>query len=90
MRAMPYLLGLSLLALAACQADGSATQGPQECIAAQLQDAVGQPITDLGDEALPEPVRVMGPDSAMTMDFRPERLNVILDRQQIIQRIYCG
>lgn len=35
-------------------------------------------------------VRVIRPDEAVTQDFRPDRLNVELDAEENITRIYCG
>lgn len=35
-------------------------------------------------------IRVIRPDEAVTQDFRPDRLNVELDAEESITRIYCG
>src|SRR5690554_3733321 len=35
-------------------------------------------------------VRVGKPGSAFTMDFREDRVNVIVDEKDVITRIYCG
>jgi hypothetical protein len=34
--------------------------------------------------------RVIGPGMAVTMDFRPNRLNVEIDDAGMIRRVYCG
>ncbi len=88
------LISLPLLALAACQttqrdSDQARADGPT-CIADQLQDHVGQPISALDHNSLPQPMRVIGPGTAVTMDYRIERLNIEHDQSEIIQRIYCG
>ncbi|PKP79224.1 MAG: hypothetical protein CVT81_00510 [Alphaproteobacteria bacterium HGW-Alphaproteobacteria-3] len=35
-------------------------------------------------------IRVIRPDQAVTQDFRPDRLNVELDAEDNVTRIYCG
>lgn len=44
----------------------------------------------VGWEDLPADARVLGPGVQATMDFRPDRLNVIIDGQRRILRLYCG
>lgn len=34
--------------------------------------------------------RVIGPGMAYTQDFRPDRLNIEIDRAGVIQRVWCG
>jgi hypothetical protein len=36
------------------------------------------------------PVRVIGPDQPVTMDYNPERLNVFTTAQGRIERVTCG
>ena len=36
------------------------------------------------------PVRWIVPDSMITMDYNPERINFVLDADDVITRIYCG
>lgn len=83
----------SFLALTACQ-----TQMPEEeasapggtCTASELQAFVGQPLSALAVENIPGPVRVIGPDTAVTMDYREDRLNIEHDNSRTITRIACG
>ncbi|WP_019833341.1 I78 family peptidase inhibitor [Sphingomonas sp. PR090111-T3T-6A] len=35
-------------------------------------------------------VRVVRPGEAVTMDFRPDRLTVTVDKHQVISRLNCG
>ncbi|MBC7160477.1 MAG: hypothetical protein H5U21_10605 [Porphyrobacter sp.] len=94
----------ALLALAGCTAGqpapgGSADAAPSEvagtCDAAPAQPMVG---TLVGAEAGARLLALTGartlrwapPDSALTMDFRPERLTVSYDRSMRITRIVCG
>lgn len=65
------------------------------CKAEPVQDRIGQPPTaELGAELLrlsgARSLRWGPPDSAWTMDFRPDRLNVRYDRAMRITEISCG
>ena len=35
-------------------------------------------------------IRPIGPDTAVTRDFRPDRVNVDIDRNNTITRVSCG
>ena len=66
-----------------------------ECSADAAQRHVGQRATqELGAELLrvtrARQLRWAPPDSAMTMDFRPDRLTVSYDRNMMVDRISCG
>lgn len=60
------------------------------CGAAALQDLVGQDLAALGNLGDLGPVRVIRPGMAVTMDYAPERLNVMLDEADLILSISCG
>lgn len=78
----------AVLTLAACH-PAAPPSGPDECGAAALQHLRGQPVQDA--PALPGmAVRIIGPDTAVTMDFRPDRLNIEHDHDRIITRVFCG
>ncbi|TVP70910.1 MAG: hypothetical protein EA339_11670 [Rhodobacteraceae bacterium] len=82
-----------LFVLAACQPmpdDKDTMTDPTSCIAPRLQGSVGQRIATLDPVQLPDPKRIIGPGTAVTMDYRPERLNVQHDAAGIIIRIFCG
>jgi len=51
---------------------------------------VGQPSTSLERITILGPVRVIRPDSAVTMDFREERINFYVDGNGLITNILCG
>lgn len=59
------------------------------CEASRFQDLLGQKQDSLDKTKLPEALRVIGPDMAVTADYRPDRLNVEYDDQGIITRISC-
>lgn len=76
----------ALILLAACTE--VATGPADDCGASSLSDYVGQPA-----EALPPragPVRMIPPGSAVTMDYFAGRLNVDLDEDGTITRLWCG
>lgn len=95
----PLLLGC-MLSMTACGAQPSApaTAPPDQvadCGASQLGAYIGQPASDAmlasirgwrGDK----PVRVLRPGSPMTMDYRPERLNIFLDESGAIKEFRCN
>ena len=89
------------LALAGCAGAGEAGGGPAtgatsgECNAEPAQGMVGQQASaEVGQRLMAltgaRQLRWAPPDSAMTMDFRPDRLTVAYDRAMSIERITCG
>ncbi|MTH65854.1 hypothetical protein GL284_16400 [Paracoccus sp. DK608] len=91
MRALLFIL--PVLALAACKpmaetppADPAADDS---CGAAQLQGLVGQSKNVLSSMTLPKGSRVIGPNDAVTMDFRPDRMNIEIGTNDRISRIGC-
>lgn len=51
---------------------------------------IGQSIHVLDNKRINKPVRIVRPGDAMTMDHNPQRLNFILDQNEIIRNIMCG
>ncbi|WP_375551175.1 I78 family peptidase inhibitor [Rhodophyticola porphyridii] len=60
------------------------------CGASGWQALIGEHRDVLAAMTFPAPMRVYGPDDAVTMDYSPERLNVIHDEDGIITRVECG
>ncbi|MFV0292401.1 MAG: I78 family peptidase inhibitor [Paracoccus sp. (in: a-proteobacteria)] len=60
-----------------------------DCRASQFQGLVGQSRKVLNEAQLTRPVRVIGPDMAVTGDYRPDRLNIEYDDRDLITRISC-
>lgn len=89
----------AFLLLAAC-ATSTAGTGPGTaesgvCSADKPQSAVGRLYTvELGAEVQEasgaRTMRAIRPGQAVTMDYRPDRLNVELDANDRINRVYCG
>jgi hypothetical protein len=59
------------------------------CGAAQYAGMVGKPITEPGVPAEGPNVRYIRPDTQVTMDFRPDRLNIDIDATDIITGFRC-
>ncbi|WP_298437313.1 I78 family peptidase inhibitor [uncultured Jannaschia sp.] len=80
-RTIPFLF-----LLAACQLEA---ESDDPCRAGEYGALVGANIAAV---SLPADLnhRVVGPDTAVTMDFVPDRLNVLVDRQGRIFGLRCG
>ena len=60
------------------------------CLASELQYLVGQPGVVLNGMRFSQDVRIIEYGMAVTMDYNPERLNIQLDRRDVIERVNCG
>lgn len=60
------------------------------CGAAEMQDLVGQPFSALAAMTFAQPMRLIRPDMAVTMDYSAERLNIVLDEADRIASVTCG
>jgi hypothetical protein len=82
---MTIALGLLTLLPACVQA-----QPEEDCGASAFQGLIGQTgeIARLID--LDQPMRVIEPGMAMTMDYRPDRINFELDEDDRIATVRCG
>lgn len=63
--------------------------GADACGAAQYAAFVGKAITEQGVPPEGPNVRYIRPDTQVTMDFRPDRLNVDIDGANIITGFRC-
>lgn len=82
--------------LTACT-DIGATQPPvlpepaaDTCAALNYGGLIGRDGTTLERVLIMRQVRVLRPDSMMTMDYRPERINFEIGETGLIDRIFCG
>ncbi|MEM7723823.1 MAG: I78 family peptidase inhibitor [Pseudomonadota bacterium] len=60
------------------------------CGASGWTRLIGQHRDVLAATTFPEPMRVIGPNDAVTMDFIAERLNVYYGEDDVITRVECG
>lgn len=100
MKCEASVLALAAFVLSGCAMTSTSAEpvrkgGSGTCDAAAVQDVVGQTATaELGADLLAksgaEMLRWAPPRSAMTMDYRPDRLTVSYDDNMVIERISCG
>ncbi|WP_083007057.1 I78 family peptidase inhibitor [Halomonas sp. GT] len=65
------------------------------CDADAVQYAIGAPFDEanvpmLQSESGAKQVRVLRPNSAATMDYREDRLNILLESNDMIEALRCG
>lgn len=85
------LMALSLAALVACKDEEEVVStGSETCDPEAFAFLVGQDKSALEGVTTPEVVRVLAEDSAATLDFNQERLNVIHDADGKILKVTCG
>lgn len=95
---MRRLLFASVFALAACQTGGKpglavqqGTQGVDDaCGASKFAHLVGTSGDKVNESMFPAGSRVLRPGMVMTMDYRGDRLNVVIDDDGKVDRVYCG
>ena len=103
---MKYFAALMALALAGCSAPAQEAPytmtpvpereaGGSECSAVSAQYAVGQKTSvplaaELMTKTGSKTLRWIPPRSAVTMDFRFDRLNIAYDDAMIITQVSCG
>ncbi|MCR9158670.1 MAG: I78 family peptidase inhibitor [Rhodobacteraceae bacterium] len=83
------ILGVCL-ALAACQETVVTEKPTESCGAEDMSHLMGLQRAQLENIAFTQPHRILGPNDAMTLDFRGERVNFELDDSGAVVRIYCG
>ncbi len=82
-----------LIALAGCAVPAPPPVPPQiedTCGAAEFAGLIGQKTTVLERNLRLGMVRVIRPGDMVTQDFRPERINFMIDDMETIQTINCG
>ncbi|TRO91476.1 hypothetical protein FKB34_13370 [Glycocaulis profundi] len=60
------------------------------CGATEYQAWIGTNVADIDEADLPEPNRVYVEGDAVTMDHRPDRLNIVTDADGNIVEVSCG
>ncbi|PZQ46906.1 MAG: hypothetical protein DI551_04245 [Micavibrio aeruginosavorus] len=52
---------------------------------------VGKAVDEVAIKETGRPFRILKPDSMMTMDHNPDRINVVTDKEEgIVARVWCG
>jgi len=62
----------------------------RRCAVARYRALIGQPIEEIDVAVLPKTLRVYPTGSRVTMDYRPERLNVVVGRDGNVVKVRCG
>jgi Peptidase inhibitor I78 family len=88
----PILIAALLLAACVPQTQPTAKLLPPQtaCGAADLQNLVGQPAAVLQTMRFGQQVRIVRPGMAVTMDYSETRLNIDIDVNERISRVFCG
>tara|TARA_R110002072_G_scaffold277711_1_gene439447 strand:+ start:438 stop:740 length:303 start_codon:yes stop_codon:yes gene_type:complete len=60
------------------------------CGAEAREYLIGQPIGEVDLDTLARTIRTIRPGQPITMDHRPDRLNLDLDGDGAIVRLWCG
>jgi hypothetical protein len=82
---------LAALALAACVTTPEPVPiDTDACLASGSQNLVGQSADILAAMTFPIGTRLIYPDTAVTTDFNPERLNFVVGPSNRIEEVYCG
>lgn len=83
---------LPLALLAACQSTAMPKPdiAQDDCGAKSFQTLVGTPARIIDATALPPKTRIIHPDTAVTRDYRLDRLNIHVDEGGQITKVVCG
>ncbi|MEZ5798178.1 MAG: I78 family peptidase inhibitor [Paracoccaceae bacterium] len=89
-----FILPTTLL-LSACVAEVPAVPpvvdpDPDACGTSALQGLLGKDRSILEAMKFSQPVRVIEPGMAVTLDYSAGRLNILLDEHDRIQQVTCG
>ena len=60
------------------------------CGLGALQQYVGVNASEIPEDQLPEEARIVGPDTQVTMDYVPTRINVLTDGDGVVIGLKCG
>ena len=95
------LCALAAIGLTGCQShqddvkkerakNAATVQQPDTCGAGSFSYLIGKPASALDTLRFAQPMRHITPDTAVTMDYRAERLNIESDEKGVITRLYCS
>lgn len=98
---MKRLVLASVIGLAACQtggpaANGSSAEAPatadreSPCAADRFAYLVGTSGDAINAGMFPQGSRILRPGMVMTMDYRGDRMNIVINESGKVDRVYCG
>ncbi len=76
--------------LAACQSNVPFEPVSDQCNSLQYLSMVGAKEDAIKAGTFPQGARIIRPGTAVTQDYRPDRLNVHINNKGRIERIACG
>ncbi|PLC49410.1 hypothetical protein CR159_12420 [Pollutimonas subterranea] len=79
-----------LLLVAACQSGPMPDTSDDHCGASTHQNLVGTPASSIDRLQLPKATRIIHPDTAVTQDYRTDRLNIHVNEAGQVERVVCG
>lgn len=94
-----FLASAAVLGLAACATPpgppAATAPGELQCVAEAGAWAVGKPVSDelvskVVSDTHSRTSRVLRPGQPATMDYRGDRVNVMLDDHDKVERVTCG
>lgn len=74
----------------AAGAAGGGHARERRCPADRYRDLVGRAVGEIDLDALPKPLRVHAVGSPITMDHRPERMNIVVGGGNLVRAVRCG
>lgn len=80
---------MALIALSACQTTTSVRTATLSCEAGKYQSLVGRNVGEVTPVA-GVVTRTLSPGQPATMDYRADRLNLMVDEKGFIQQVTCG
>ncbi|WP_164512355.1 I78 family peptidase inhibitor [Oceaniglobus ichthyenteri] len=75
--------------LAGCAAQDPAQPGTDACGASTQQSLIGQALSDVTIPSTQD-VRIIKPDTLVTLDYVPTRMNIKVGNTGLIETVYCG
>jgi hypothetical protein len=71
-------------------ASAATTPGADTCNMAQYSSLIGKPVSDGGVPPASPTVRIIKPDTQVTMEFSAARLNIEVNSTGVITGLKCG
>lgn len=65
-------------------------QTEDECRASQHQELVRTQAATIDEASLPAGTRIIYPDTAVTRDYRKDRMNIYVNAEGEVTRVDCG
>lgn len=89
LKSLALMTGLVLAVSGCASRKAEPEPAPDLCGAGEYQSFVGAPLAAVTfpDDLRP---RILHPGDMMTMDYREDRMNIEVDEEGVIKRVWCG